>query len=358
MALAVAPSLAYAAGTNEGYAQVNLVSDIATNAPHTDTNLVNPWGIVAGPDVVWVNDNGTGLTTAYAPSGKPFHFTIQVPGRSGAGTPSGLVFNRTGQFVLTNGSHHAPSTFLMAEEDGTIAAWNHHITGSNAVIVIDGGTNAVYKGLALAWGTNGAPQIYAANFHAGHVDVFDASFHHVQSFTDTNVPALFAPFGIRNIRGKLFVTFAKQKLPDMHDDAAGPGNGFVDIFDVDGTLLRRFASHGALNSPWGLVVAPAHFGKFSQALLVGNFGDGLINAYDLLTGKWLGHLTTAAGDDLVISGLWGLTFEREENSDHDCDFEAQRLYFTAGINDEADGLLGFIHAVPPFSHHGHDHDED
>jgi len=144
------------------------------------------------------------------------------------------------------------------------------------------------------------------------------------------------------------VTFAVQGV-GAHDDLAGAGFGLVDIFDTDGTLLRRFATEGALNSPWGMVTAPKHFGKFSHALLVGNFGDGKINAYDLLTGKWLGNLTDPESHDLVISGLWGLTFEREAPADldHECEFIALRLYFTAGIDHEADGLMGFIHPVTP-----------
>jgi uncharacterized protein (TIGR03118 family) len=158
----------------------------------------------------------------------------------------------------------------------------------------------------------------------------------VQSFTDTNVPAGFAPFNVANIKGNLFVTFAKQKLPDLEDDDAAPGNGFVDEFAPDGTLIRRVISQGALNSPWGLAVAPNNFGQFSGALLVGNFGDGIINAYDLDTGTLLGHLTTPTGEDIVIDGLWGLDFA-----------DGKRLYFTAGPNDEEDGLFGFIRTARP-----------
>lgn len=347
LALAFAPEAASAA-TNS-YDQVNLAADIATNALHHDSRLVNPWGMVASPEVVWVNDNGPGLATAYGPDGHVESYAIHVPGpawKTNGGTPSGLVFNETESFVITNatGKKHDESTFLIATEDGTIAAWNQAITGSNAMLVVDRSSlGAVYKGLAIAHGTNGEPQIYAANFHAGAVDVFDGHFQYLGFFTDPALPALFAPFNIRHIRGYLFVTFAKQKLPDMHDDDAGPGNGYVDIFGTDGTLLRHFAANGALNSPWGMVVAPGNFGEFSHTLLVGNFGDGRINAFDLLTGQTLGHLTRENGNDLVIDGLWALTFEREKLDAHDCDFRADRLYFTAGLNGEADGLLGFIH---------------
>ena len=334
-----------------GYMQINLVSDGATNgnAPRVDPRLVNSWGIVAGPDSVWVNDNGPGLTTAYTPSGHTTDFSISIPGPGGAsGTPSGLVFNKTKGFVISNGSKSAPSDFLMSTEDGFITAWNEKISGTNAVVVVsNSASGAVYKGLAIATDTNGNPALYAANFHAGFVDMFDSQFHFVSSFTDANVPTNFAPFNIRNIQGKLFVTFAVQKPPGAHDDLAGAGNGYVDVFDVDGTLLRRFASTGPLNSPWGMAVAPKEFGKFSGALLVGNFGDGKINAFDLLSGKFLGALQDAGGNDIVINGLWGLTFEREPVEGRECEFFAQRLYFAAGLNDEADGLLGYIRPVHP-----------
>ncbi len=336
--------------TNASYVEVNLVSDIATNAPRSDLRLVNPWGLMAGPGVVWVNDNGSGLTTVYVGLGHPFDFAINIaaPDGTNAGTPTGLVFNDTRQFVVTNGVESGPGTFFAATEDGTITAWNS-AAGSNAVIVVDNsGSGAVYKGLAIARLTNGAPQLYAANFHAGVVEVFDTDFQHVGSFTDTNLPAGFAPFNIKNIDGDLYVTFALQDA-DAHDDQAGPGNGYVDVFAPDGTLLRHLVSQGALNSPWGLAVAPRGFGLFSQALLVGNFGDGLINAYDLSTGSLLGHMTRPDGSDLVIDGLWGLDFTKEGwfSNGHGFAFGPKRLYFTAGSNHEADGLFGYITPFGP-----------
>jgi uncharacterized protein (TIGR03118 family) len=352
LTLAMLPVCSHAmptVSTNAGYVELDLVSD--TNlALHIDPRLLNPWGIVIGRSGIWVNDNHSGLATSYSPAGNPLKFSINITNQTGdPGAPSGLVLNDTTQFVLSNGSKSAPSTFLMATEDGTILAWNGAITGTNAMIVADRSTTpagAIYKGLAIAKDTNGAPQIYAANFHAGLVDVFDGQFNYVKSFTDTNVPAGFAPFNIRRIRGRLFVTFALQG-PGAEDDQSGPGNGYVDIFDTDGTLLRRFASQGALNSPWGMAVAPEHFGKFSHALLVGNFGDGKINAFDLLTGKLLGNLKDHDGVDVVIDGLWALTFEADEVPGRECEFNAQRLYFTAGPNEEADGLLGIIRPISP-----------
>ena len=249
----------------------------------------------------------------------------------------------------------------MSTEDGLIVGWNSNL-GSNAVIMVNnsssntvpvpGGntsTHAVYKGLAIVADSNGMPHLYAANFSGGVVDEFDVyDFNYVRSFTDPNLPDSFAPFNVRNFRGRLFVTFAKQDLPEAEDDQGGPGNGLLDIFDADGTMLRRVVSKGGqLDSPWGMVIAPPNFGKFSRALLVGNFGDGRINAYDLLTGKWLGDLKTSNGSELFIGGLWGLTFEKEEVPGDECGFQAQRLYFTAGPNGENHGLLGILRPVSP-----------
>jgi len=353
LTLALVAQVARATSNNVGYARADLVSDLASNAAHLDARLVNPWGIVASPGSVWVNNNGKGLAAAYSAAGVPLTKAINVPAPGGgAGAPSGLVFNDTLQFGVTNAMNQAPSTFLIATEDGTVAAWNNSVTGTNAVIAVDNsGAGAVYKGLAIARDTNDSPHVYAADFHNGKMDMFDGEFHFVRSFNDPDLPSGFAPFNVRNFRGRLFVSFAKQKLPDAHDDQAGPGNGFVDIFDTDGTLLRRFAEQGVLNSPWGMAIAPANFGRFSHALLIGNFGDGRINAFDLLTGKPLGSLTDANGAPIVIDGLWGLSFERQERFEHDSQFFAARLYFTAGINDEADGLLGYLRAISPRAPH-------
>jgi uncharacterized protein (TIGR03118 family) len=364
LGLALATTVASAKQTNtnsvpktnsvSGFVEVDLVSSSSTNSPtnttRLDTRLVNAWGLIAGPGLIWVNANGSGLLLTYRPSGGKFKGSVRVPSLDGTnnGAPTGLVQNNSFfNFVVTNGTRRAPAQFVIATEDGTIAAWSQFVTRSDAVIVADRSiSNSVYKGLAIAtlpngtnginamslfFGTNGAPQLYATDFHNGMVDVFDRSFQYVQSFTDINAPTNFAPFGIRNINGNLFVTFAKQKLPDKKDDDAGLGNGFVDEFAPDGTLLRRVVSQGQLNSPWGLAVAPRKFGQLRNALLVGNFGDGRINTYDLTTGNFIGTLTDPGGQEIVIDGLWGLDFAPNN-----------RLYFSAGPNDEGDGLLGFI----------------
>ena len=358
----MAASLAVS-NTNEGYTELDIVSDGAdTNALHIDPNAVNAWGIVAGTKAIWVNDNHSGLMTTYSPVGKPIKPIINIPSPTGGtgGNPTGLIVNNTTNFVVSNGTKSAPAMFLLSTEDGLIVAWNP-LLGSNAVIMVNnsssntvpvpGGntsTHAVYKGLAIVRDESGVPHLYAANFSGGVVDEFDGNFNYVKSFTDENLPDSYAPFNVRNLRGRLFVTFAKQFLPDAEDDDGGSGHGLLDIFDADGTMLRRVVRQGAqLNSPWGMVIAPPNFGKFSRALLVGNFGDGRINAFDLLTGKWLGDLKLPNGNDLSISGLWGLTFEKEEVPGNECGFQAQRLYFTAGPNGENNGLIGVLRPVSP-----------
>jgi len=363
MAFGFACGTRAASNTNDGYTELDLISDGSnTNAVQTDPNVVNAWGIVAGTKTLWINDNETGLMTGYNPVGKPIKPIVNIPSPAGStgGNPTGLVLNNTSSFMITVGNKSVPATFLIATEDGLIVAWNSAL-GTNSVVVVnnsasntvpvpDGNTSthAVYKGLAIVTDEAGVPHLYAANFSGGVVDEFDGNFHYVKSFTDENAPDSFAPFNVRNLRGRLFVTFAKQSLPDAEDDASGPGRGLLDIFDADGTLLRRMVREGnQLNSPWGMVIAPPNFGKFSRALLVGNFGDGRINAFDLLTGKWLGDFHRPNGDELFIGGLWGLTFEKEEVPGNECNFSAQRLYFTAGPNDESQGLVGVLRPVSP-----------
>jgi uncharacterized protein (TIGR03118 family) len=352
-----------APNTNGGYTELDLISDGSnTNALQTDPNVVNAWGIVAGTKTLWINDNETGLMTGYNPVGKPMKPVVNIPSPAAptGGNPTGLALNNTSSFMITAGNKTVPATFLIATEDGLIVAWNSAL-GSNSVVVVnnsssntvpvpDGNTSthAVYKGLAILTDENGVPHLYAANFSGGVVDEFDGNFNYVKSFTDENAPDSFAPFNVRNLRGRLFVTFARQALPDAEDDASGAGRGMLDIFDADGTMLRRVVKTGGqLNSPWGMVIAPPNFGKFSRALLVGNFGDGRLNAFDVLTGKWLGDFTRPNGDELLISSLWGLTFEKEEPLGNECNFSAQRLYFTSGPNGESQGLVGVLRPVSP-----------
>jgi uncharacterized protein (TIGR03118 family) len=335
------------------FQQTNIVSSVPGLAASTDRNLINPWGLSQDPatGLFRVSDNGTGLSTVYDVHGNPHATTVEIPlppGATGTAAPTGNVRNTTSDFVISEGRRSAPASVIFATEDGTIAAWNPKVDKHHAVIAVDNSAEgAVYKALTLGSNDQGN-FIYATNFHDGTVDVFDSSFHQVQlagSFTDPNLPAGFAPFGIKNVNGTLFVTYALQN-DARHDDVAGAGNGFIDEFDTDGNLIGRFAGGGALNSPHGMAVAPADFGAFSNALLVGNFGDGRINAYDLTTGKFLGQLSDAAGRPLANPGIWGMTF-----GDGAGGSRTNTLYFVAGIDHENDSLFGSISLDQPRNHH-------
>jgi uncharacterized protein (TIGR03118 family) len=331
------------------YLQTNLVSDIPGMAPTIDSNLKNPWGIAYSPSgPFWISDNNGNVSTIYNQFGvaAPLVVNIPAPGSATGGTPTGDVFNPSSNFQVTENGVSGPSVFLFATEDGIIAGWAPNVDFTNAVTAVDNSANptpdngAVYKGLAI---DNHANRIYATNFRAGTVDVFDGNFNPIVvpgAFQDNQVPTGFAPFNIQNLGGKLYVTYALQK-PDKHDDQAGPGNGFVDVFDTNGILLKRLVQRGVLNSPWGLALAPVHgFGQFGGDLLVGNFGDGTINVFDPNTGANLGTLTDASGNQIQIDDLWGLKF-----GNNDSDFNS--LFFTAGINDEQDGLFGRINVIHP-----------
>ena len=341
------------------YVQTNLVSDLTSvGAKVLDPNLKNSWGLSHSPNGPWqVSDNGTGLSTQYKKTGMvvPPVVTIPLPSGGPGGAPTGNVFNGTPDFVIKQGSASAPSQFLFATEDGTISGWNPNVDATHALIVVDrsavnqGGVNtgAVYKGLAMASNSSGN-FLYATNFRFGTVEQFNAKFTLVHSFSDPTlfqacspITQCFAPFGIQNIGGNLYVTFAMQNAAH-HDDVGGAGNGFVDVFDTSGNLIRSFASQGTLNSPWGLALAPAHFGAFSGDILVGNFGDGRINAFDPSgTGpaKFLGQLPGQNGIAITINGLWGLAFGNGGLSG-----DTRTLFFASGPNDEMDGLFGAISA--------------
>jgi uncharacterized protein (TIGR03118 family) len=331
------------------YQQTNIVSDIPGLAATTDHNLINPWGLSLSPKGQFrVSDNGLGLSTVYDVHGNPHPTTVEIPLPPGStsdfAAPTGNVRNTTSGFVISANGHSAPAEIIFATEDGTITAWNPKVDRHHALVVADNSAaGAVYKALTLGSNSQGT-FIYATNFFNGTVDVFDTNFQQVQlagSFTDPDIPAGFAPFGIKNIGGTIFVTYAKQN-DTKHDDVAGPGNGFIDAFDTDGNLLGRFASQGTLNSPHGLALAPADFGAFGNALLVGNFGDGRINAFDPNTGKFLGQLSDAGGRPITDVGIWGMTFGNGAGGT-----DPNTLYFAAGINGEKDGLLAAISLANP-----------
>ena len=332
----------------QSFRQKNLISDIAGVARITDPNLVNPWGMAAGPTTpLWVSDNGTDVSTLYTggvrgsiPAITPL--VVKIPG----GAPTGVVFNPTDGFVLTNGSASAPARFIFDSEAGQITAWSPMVppmTEAQSKVTTPG---AIYKGLALATSSKG-PAIYAADFHNARIDVFGTDFTPLTlagSFTDSGLPAGYAPFNIQELGGKLYVAYAKQDAA-AEDEEAGAGLGFVDVYDTDGNLLKRLISQGDLNAPWGLAIAPRHFGGFGGDLLVGNFGDGALNAYDAESGDFEGQLTNEDGNPIVIDGLWALRFGNGTIG------TPKTLLFTAGIGDEEHGLFGEI--VPASGHHRH-----
>ena len=329
------------------FAVTNLVSDGSVPARTIDPNLINPWGITSGPtSPFWVSDNNSGFSTLYNGAGAKIPLTVAIPppaGQSGAGTPTGTVFNGGGGFNVSAGGKTGSSVFMFATEDGTIAGWSPSVNLNSAVLAVDnsaGGTGAVYKGLAI--GTTAAGTfLYAANFRGGDVEMYNSSFGLVSTFTDPTVDPGYAPFNVQDLGGTLYVTFALQNAA-KHDDVAGPGNGYVDAFSLNGTFERRIVSQGgAINSPWGLDIAPTSFGKLAGDLLVGNFGDGTISVYNPLTGVFEGKLLGTNGLPIVEGDLWGLI-----NGNGGAGGNPNDVYFTAGVMDEAHGLLGVLSAVP------------
>ena len=342
--LALAPAAPAAAShPRNAYHQTNLVSDLPGLAQLTDPDLVNPWGLAAGPTTpAWVADNGTDKATIYPGfvNGSPIQkagLVVNIPG----GAPTGQVFNPTPGFVVHDGAASGAALFLFDSEAGLVTGWNPGVPPpppSTQAQVGAGVPDAIYKGLAIATTAAGA-FLYGADFHHGRIDVFDQGFNRVHlsgRFRDRELPDGFAPFNIQELGGRLYVAYAKQDAA-REDEVAGPGLGFVDVYSTSGHLLRRLVRRGQLNAPWGLVRAPASgFGRFSGALLVGNFGDGRINAYDPSDGAFLGRLRHEDGSPIEIEGLWALRFGNGVTG------TPTTLLFTAGIDDEAHGLFGAI----------------
>jgi uncharacterized protein (TIGR03118 family) len=326
------------AAERNSYTVTPLVSDQPGVAANTDPNLVNAWGLTSSPTSPWwVSDNGTDKSTLYrgsdgAPQGGPLVVDV-------GGGPTGTVFNPTAGFALPPTAGGGKALFIFDSEDGTVSGWNM-AQGTNSIVVADrSSVDAIYKGLAIA-ATDAGPRLYAADFHNARVDVFDGSFGLVPGgFVDPSLPSGYAPFGIQTIGDRVFVTYAKQDA-DAKDEIAGQSLGFVDAFSTAGTLLGRVAQHGQLNAPWGLALAPSSFGRFGGDLLVGNFGDGQINAYEELPNghfEHRGELRGANGGSLTIDGLWALQFGKAGNNG-----PAGTLFFTAGPAEETHGLFGSI----------------
>jgi uncharacterized protein (TIGR03118 family) len=336
------------AHAGNGYTQTNLNSSVAGKAPHTDPDLLNPWGLVAGPSTpFWVSDNHSAKSTVYKGDGSQLPLVVAIPGASScsattAGNPTGIVFNGSTDFVVTSGQNSGPARFIFDNEDGSISGWNPTADATHALRQFDdcsGG--AEFKG--LAFGSTGAGNfIYGTDFRQnatgnGKVRKFDGTWTEdvAGGFADATLPAGYHPFGIQNIGGNLYVTFALNN--GSGDDSAGAGHGYVDVFTLSGVKVSNLVSQGKLNSPWGLALAPANFGDFSNDLLVGNFGDGTINAFDPGTGAFVGTLSDATGKPIVNPGLWALQFGNGTQGT-----STNTLYLSAGINGEADGLFAAI----------------
>jgi len=338
LALALVPPAGAKPPAPNSYVVRNLVSDGTIPADHADPNLVNAWGLVhSATSPWWVADNETAVSTLYDGSGTPRSLVVSVPG-----APTGIVFNGGGSFVVTNGTSSGPARFIFDSEDGTISGWNPAVDPTHAVVGLDNSAaGANYKGLAIA-STAAGDFLYAADFHNARVDMVDGSFHIVPSaggFADPGLPAGFAPFGIQNLEGRIYVAYAMQD-EEAEDEVAGPGLGYVSVFDTEGHFLARVASGEPLNAPWGLAIAPAGFGRFSGDLLVGNFGDGRINAYDLATFEPRGHLKRPDHKPVVVDGLWGIGFGNGVSAG-----PTTTLFFAAGPDDETHGLFGSITAA-------------
>jgi uncharacterized protein (TIGR03118 family) len=325
-----------------GYSVTRLVSDQKGVAMSRDKDLVNAWGLVAGPSTPWwVANNGSQTSTLYGGDGSKVPLTVKV-----AGDPTGTVFNGSTDFPVKHGGATGSSVFLFSTESGTILGWNPTVppgpTSTKAFVIINRtNVDAEYKGLAIG-STASGNFLYATDFHNGRVDVFNGKLKRVHSkgmFVDPGIPMSYAPFGIQNIGGNIFVTYAK--VGPTGDDVAGHGHGFVDEFDAMGNFMGRVASRGALNSPWGLAMAPANFGPASGDLLVGNFGNGKVNAYRWSGGAWsyAGKLRMGNGNVVKIDGLWAIEFGNGAAAG-----PTNSLYFTAGPDEESHGLFGTITA--------------
>jgi uncharacterized protein (TIGR03118 family) len=312
----------------QSYKAISLVSDVSGKAKHTDALLGNPWGIAYAPSgAFWVSDEATGWSTLYDGSGNPQSLQVIVPPASGSGpgTPTGLVYNGSTEFKIDTWT----SVFIFSTLDGTISGWSGFDPSTALIAVTQAG--ASYTGLAITNYTSGN-MIYAADAANNKVDIYNGTFELVNSFTDPNTPKGFAPFGIQDISGQVYVAYAAQN--------GGP-NGFVDIFGEDGTFVKRLAQGKVFNQPWGLAVAPKNFGKFSNALLVTNNATmGVINAFNLTTGKFLGTISDSTGKPIVINGIWGIEF----GGGSTLNGQTNQLFYTAGPNDET-GYFGVIGVV-------------
>lgn len=314
------------------YQLKNLVSNVKGQAIHTDPLLVNAWGLAYGPGgPFWVSDAGTGWSTLYDGNGNKQGLQVLIPsaGGQGPGSPTGIVFNGSPEFRVQGWA----SIFLFATLDGTISGWAPQSNPNQAIIAVNN-PGAVYTGLAITSNPNGN-FLFAADNANNKVDMYDGNFNLVSSFTDATVPVGFVPFGIQDINGLVFVAFASQ---------AGASGGYIDIYSEAGAFLKRLTSGGVLNQPWGFAAAPPNFGKLSNTLLIGNNlnGNSMINAFNALTGQFVGAVADVNGKGIKIDQLWGITFGGGTSSNG----SKGTLYFTAGPSNNLAGTFGEINVVP------------
>lgn len=329
-------------GTSVIVTQQNLVSDGFVTAAHVDANLKNPWGVAFGPGgALWVSDNNSGLATLYDGTGAVQPLVVTIPGGGGGtATPTGQVFNPGGGFNVHAGNGTpASSKFILVGEDGGISGWSPSVDATHAILAVDNsGSGAVYKGAALAQ-VKGKTQLFVTNFNAGTVEVYDDTFARValpRGFQDHRIPRGFAPFNVQNINGLLYVTYAKQNAT-KHDDVGGLGSGYVDVYTVAGKLRSRFQHGNFLNSPWGVAAVPTSWGRLAGDILVGQFKSGNVDIFNPRSGRFVGLLGDATNNPIVIDGLWAIT-----PGSGSATSSAQSIFFTAGVNDEKDGLLGSL----------------
>ena len=317
-----------AAAQSHQYTLTNLVSNQKGKAKHVDPLLVNAWGLAYGPGApIWVSDEGTGWSTLYDGKGNPQKLQVVIPPAvSGAGSPTGIVYNGSSEFPVEGWA----SIFIFATLDGTISGWAPQSNPTQAIIAVNNsGSGASYTGLAITSKSSGN-MLYAADVNNNKVDVYDGNFKFVTSFTDTTVPKGYAPFGIQDINGLLYVSFAPTN---------GSAGGVVDIFQENGSFVKHLTKGKPLNQPWGFAMAPKNFGPLSNTLLVSNnTNTGTINGFNPKTGKFVGTLKNGAGKPFVIDQLWGIKFGGGSPSNG----QKNQLFFTAGPNNNVNGTLGVI----------------
>ena len=325
------------AGLWAGFIQTNLTSDIPGMAANTDPNLKNPWGMSFGPTTpFWVSNQVTGTSTLYMGNGAAVPLVVTVPPTMGVPAgPTGQVFNSTSAFIESDGTK---ASFIFDTLSGTIDAWNG---GNGTTAQIMATAPGVYTGLAL---DPASDRLYAANFATNHIDTYDSTFAPTTTsggFIDPNPIAGYSPYNVAMVSGQLYVEYDEVN-PTTHQPQAGNGLGYVDVFDTNGNFVKRFATDGPLNAPWGITVAPSGFGGFGGDILIGNFGNGEINAFNATSGAFDGTITDAAGKPIVNDFLWALGFRTGGPG-----VNPNALYFTAGINNQADGLFGSITTPEP-----------